>query len=203
MKKGRIGKENVGKIAERIVANELEYRGFRVRDLNLEGLAKNVDLLAVKNERLWQIQVKGSSYNPEWRDNSWWFQYGYCTEEHIRNPEAKMFNRTTGAGSFCADVVVLVCVRAPNEYKCIVLPAKIAEDAAKINLDYAFRAKREGKPKYKPNKVYFAYYKTKARTPERQAGIDAELKLVTPYENKWDFDNPAPLSTVSSESVGS
>lgn len=32
-----INRHNVGRIAERIVSNELEYRGFRVSDLNKEG----------------------------------------------------------------------------------------------------------------------------------------------------------------------
>jgi hypothetical protein len=41
-----IDKRNVGRIAERIVANELEARGFRVTDLNRQGLAANADLLA-------------------------------------------------------------------------------------------------------------------------------------------------------------
>ena len=36
-----IGKSNVGRITERIVANELEYRGFRVSDLNKEGGSAN------------------------------------------------------------------------------------------------------------------------------------------------------------------
>ena len=33
---GSVNKSNVGRIAERIVSNELEYRGFRVSDLNKE-----------------------------------------------------------------------------------------------------------------------------------------------------------------------
>ena len=41
-----IARLNVGQIAERIVSNELEARGFRVSDLNRDGLSANADLLA-------------------------------------------------------------------------------------------------------------------------------------------------------------
>ncbi|MGD0903906.1 MAG: hypothetical protein ABR924_13290, partial [Terracidiphilus sp.] len=71
MDKGMIGKGNVGRIAERIVASELEYHGFLVRDLNLERLAANVDLLAVKDGNAWFIQVKGTSFDTRY-ENGWW-----------------------------------------------------------------------------------------------------------------------------------
>jgi hypothetical protein len=41
----KIVQRNVGRIAERIVSNELEARGFRVSDLNSDGAAANADLL--------------------------------------------------------------------------------------------------------------------------------------------------------------
>ena len=47
----RIHKGNVGRIAERIVSNELEFRGFRVSDLNKEGTSANADLLAVQGRK--------------------------------------------------------------------------------------------------------------------------------------------------------
>ena len=59
MGKINIGRHNVGRIAERIVSNELEARGFRVSDLNSDGTATNADLLAVSPNRTLQIQVKG------------------------------------------------------------------------------------------------------------------------------------------------
>src|SRR4051794_27192424 len=73
-----IGSQNVGRIAERIVANELEARGFRVSDLNKDGTAPNADLLAVGPGRTLQIQVKGATNGPKDR---WWVGYGYCTEQ--------------------------------------------------------------------------------------------------------------------------
>ena len=49
MSEPAIGRHNVGRIAERIVANELEFRGFRVSDLNREGTSANADLLAARD----------------------------------------------------------------------------------------------------------------------------------------------------------
>jgi hypothetical protein len=56
-----ISRWNVGRIAERIVSNELEFRGFRVSDLNSAGLSANADLLAAGHGKVWQIQVKGAT----------------------------------------------------------------------------------------------------------------------------------------------
>jgi hypothetical protein len=70
---GSINKDNVGRISERIVSNELEFRGFRVSDLNKEGTSANADLLAAKDGKTWQIQVKGATHSPQ--DNGWWFNW--------------------------------------------------------------------------------------------------------------------------------
>ena len=107
-----VERENVGRLAERIVANELEWRGFRVSDLNRDGLSPNADLIAARQGKVWQIQVKGASNSNKER---WWFQYGYCTAAIIENHE-KMFNRKDSF--YEADVVVLVAVRSPSEYRC-------------------------------------------------------------------------------------
>jgi len=129
-----ISQDNVGGIAERIVSNELEYRGYRVSSLNKEGLAANADLLAVKDGVTWQIQVKGSTYD------SWWFGYGYATEEMINHKEP-VFNRKS-TKFYKAEIVVLVSVKSPSEYRCLVLPVEVAERAAQINLDHGLRTKK-------------------------------------------------------------
>ena len=82
-----INRDNVGSIAERIVSNELEYRGYRVSNLNKEGLAANADLLAAKDGETWQIQVKGST-----EENGFWFGYGFCTDAMLAGTESA-FNR--------------------------------------------------------------------------------------------------------------
>ncbi len=134
-----VNKTNVGRIAERIVSNELEYHGFRVSDLNKESTSANADLLAVKDGKPWQIQVKGST-----DDDGTWFGYGYCTDEIIKGPDT-MFNRTKSF--YKAEIVVLVSVKTPKEYSCVVLPVTIAEEAAQINLAREFRTTRkDGQP---------------------------------------------------------
>jgi hypothetical protein len=187
MTEPQIGKSNVGRIAERIVANELEYRGFTVRDLNLEGLAANVDLLAVdRNGNAWQIQVKGSTYDTNYPINGWWFQYGYCTEKHIHDPNEKMFNRH--GGSFKATIVALVCVRSPYDYQCIFLRVEDAENAAKENLDHSFRVKKNDGTDHKPGKVWFSLFHTDSRTQEKQDGIERELAMLRDNLIDWHWD---------------
>jgi hypothetical protein len=110
----KIHSGNVGRIAERIVANELEARGFRVSDLNKEGTSANADLLAVKDGKSWQIQVKGATH-----DQGCWFNYGQCSEGHIDGGEL-MFNRATSF--YKAQVVALVCVESASDYSCVILP---------------------------------------------------------------------------------
>src|SRR3981189_3515821 len=109
-----IERRNVGRIAERIVSNELEARGFRVSDLNSDGTAANADLLAVSRARNLQVQVKGAANKPAER---WWVGYGYCSDEIITNRGEPMFNRRTSF--YNASIVVLVAVRGPKEYSCI------------------------------------------------------------------------------------
>ena len=181
-----IGKENVGKISERIIANELEACGFLVRDLNLEGISANADLLAIKDQFVWQVQVKGSTYDETYPNNGWWFQYGYCHEEHIHNPDAKMFNRAKGP--FEANVVAMVCVRSPYEYQCIFLPVEYAEVAAKINLDYAYRTKKKDETDKKPNKVWFCGFISERS--EYKAQMKEEWKTLEPFlidRSRQDF----------------
>jgi hypothetical protein len=141
MSKIGINKQNVGRIAERIVSNELEYRGFRVSDLNKEGISANADILAVKDGRTWQIQVKGST----WGDGHW-VSYGHCTEEILARRKP-VFNAKRD-GFYRAEIVALVSVKSPADYICIILPTNSAEEAAQLNLDYQYRTfKRSGEPK--------------------------------------------------------
>src|SRR2546430_16027792 len=142
-----IDRLTVGRIAERIVANELEARGFRVTDLNKDGVSANADLLAAGHNTVWQIQVKGATNNQ--KHKRWWIQYGYCTPEIITKT-ASMFNRRQSF--YRADIVVLVAVRSPTEYRCIVLQAEDAERAGQFNLDRGYRTlTRQGTEK-RPSK---------------------------------------------------
>jgi hypothetical protein len=135
-----IGQKNVGTIAERIVANEFEARGFRVSDLNKDGFAANADLLAVSPDQTLQIQVKGAANGPK---EMWWIGYGYFGEDFIRGNE-NLFNRRDSF--YKATVVVLVAVRSPNEYSCIVMPVNKAEQAADLHrADFRARKWPRGK----------------------------------------------------------
>lgn len=181
---GRIGinRFNVGRIAERIVSNELEYRGFRVSDLNKEGTSANADLLAARDGETWQIQVKGATCTA---DSGWWFGYGHCTDAVIAGDQ-KVFNRTSN-GFYKAEIVVLVCVKSPKEYQCLVLPVEIAEKAAQINLDSYFRVpKRNGDP-HKPGKVWVSLdWNRKSKDASKKALYEAEQELLKPYKDQWD-----------------
>lgn len=180
-----INSRNVGKIAERIVANELEARGFRVSDLNRDGLAPNADLLAAGHGKAWQIQVKGSTNAPTDR---WWVGYGYCTDEVIARQQP-MFNRHDSDRSFYrADIVVLVAVRSPTDYRCIVMPTTTAEKAAQLNLDRGYRTRTRDGQKKKPGKVW-VHLEAPPREHERPPDIrelgQKERAIIGKHLDAW------------------
>jgi hypothetical protein len=118
-----INKHNVGRVAERVVSNELESRGFRVSDLNKKGTSANADLLAAKDGKTWQIQVKGASEG----GSGWWVNYGFGQDEVIEGRK-KMYNSVESF--YRARVVILVSVKSAREYRCVVLLVDEAEKAA-------------------------------------------------------------------------
>ncbi len=194
-----INKDNVGRIAERIVANELEYRGFRVSDLNKEGTSANADLIAVKDGKPWQIQVKGAT-NTE-KDGGWWFQYGYCNDAVIKDRNEPMFNRHSSF--YMADVVVLVAVKSPKDYCCVVLPVQKAEEAAQINLDREYRIPKADGSSKKPAKVWTALDYVPVRTTEaRKASFAREQEILIQHRDNWSILSttqnliPAPTNVV-------
>ena len=148
----KANRQSTGRIAERIVANELEFQGFTVRDLNLEGQAANADLAALKDGNLCLIQVKGCRYGENYNgEDGWWYHYGFCKEGHILSSDTRIFNQI--AGSFQAGVAALVCFRSPSDYRLILAPVRVAENAAQINLNYAYRTKKNGRNK-RPGMVW-------------------------------------------------
>ncbi|MFZ0662405.1 MAG: hypothetical protein WAM66_06920 [Acidobacteriaceae bacterium] len=174
-----INRHNVGRIAERIVANELEYRGFRVSDLNKEGLSANADLLAARDGKTFQIQVKGAT-----EDNGWWVNYGFAIDAIIQR-KRPMFN--AASGFYVADFVVLVSVKSPADYICVVLPEEIAEKTAQINLDREFRTpKKNGQPK-KPGKVWSDLdYIPRTKDAARRDSFKAEQEVLKSYLGRWN-----------------
>jgi hypothetical protein len=165
-----IGQRNVSRIAERIVANELEARGFRVSDLNKEGVAVNADLLAVSSNQTLQVQVKGSANSLKER---WWIGYGYFKDEFISDG-GRMFNC---ADSFYkANIVVFVAVKSPTEYSCIVMPVDKAEQAVALH--------RAGfKEKGYPHGRTHMWLEPPPRAPET-SHIIKERKLLARYRDE-------------------
>jgi hypothetical protein len=179
-----INQHNVGRIAERIVSNELEYNGFRVSDLNKEGTSANADLLAAKHGKTWQIQVKGAT-----EGNGWWVNYGFGGEGKIDGREP-MFNAVSSF--YVAQVVVLVCVKSPSEYRCVVLPVGEAERAAQLNLDHAYRKANLNGTKKRPGKVWVSLgYIPKPRDASRLPILKEEQEILSHFIGNWDIEKNA------------
>jgi len=88
----KVNSKNVGRIAERIAMNELEVRGFHIIDLAyMSKTSANVDFIASKDGRSFNVQVKGASNPDVSPTNRWWVQYGYCDEAAV-NGERSIFN---------------------------------------------------------------------------------------------------------------
>jgi hypothetical protein len=143
-----IDKVAIGKIAERIVMNELEFGGYRATDLNKDGLSANADLIASKDGETWQIQVKGAFNGTSER---WWIGYGHCNTDQIANQKSVVFN--SKKGFYTASYVAFVAVRSPSAYRYYLMPVKEAEKAAQYNLGRYRLPKKDGEPK-KPGKMW-------------------------------------------------
>jgi hypothetical protein len=172
-----------GKIAERIAANELEAHGFRVSDLNRDGISANADLLAAREGSVWQVQVKGSTNGT---NDRWWVQYGFCNDA-VMDGREPMFNRAEGF--YRADIVVLVALRTTTQYRCFVLPVKQSESAAQINLDRSYRTPTRKGTKKKPHMVWISIDPSPNERPKEDARnlLDRERRILTRYENAWDL----------------
>lgn len=161
--------------------NELESRGYKATDLNKDGLSANSDVLAAKDGKTWQIQVKGATNKPTDR---WWIQYGHCDAKTI-DRQASIFNRKDSF--YTAQYVALVAVQSPSKYRCFVLPVKMAEQAAQINLDRYYRKPRvrDGGVR-KPGKVWTVIEKSE-RERSHDLLLDKERKILQEGENAWDL----------------
>jgi len=176
-----INKANVGRIAERIAAIELEARGFHVTDLNKDGIKANADLLAAKDGRALQLQVKGSTWDES--DPGWWFNYGFCKDEHIQDRSLSIFNRVDSF--YKAEFVVLICVKSQTEYTCIVLPTSEAESAAQLNLEL-FRMKKTDGGTKKAGKMWCSLDYIPKTNPERERILRQEQQIIQKRQNDWD-----------------
>ncbi len=176
-----LNKYNIGKIAERIVMNELESRGYRATDLNKDGLSANSDILAAKGGKTWQIQVKGSTNKITDR---WWVQYGYCNEKII-NKESSVFNSKDSF--YFADYVALVAIKSPSDYRIFIMPSRIAERAAQLNLDRYYRRPRvrDGGVR-QPGKIWVAVERSKLER-QNDPSLDKERSILQKSEDQWEL----------------
>lgn len=188
-----IGKENIGKIAERIVMNEFEARGYRSTDLNKDGLSANADLLVAKDGNTWLVQVKGAANSP---DGSWGIQYGYCDQKLI-DGSGPAFNRHPDA-YYRASHVVFAAVRSPSQYRCFVMDVVTAEELVSVFLDGTYRLGKIGGGVYKPGKMWFGDFDIDPQnTPKWKRSPNGQKKilesiirqrdLLLAHEDQWDL----------------
>jgi hypothetical protein len=149
----KVNSKNVGRIAERIAMNELEVRGFHIIDLAyMSKTSANVDFIASKDGRSFNVQVKGASNPDVSPTNRWWVQYGYCDEAAV-NGERSIFNSKSDF-ALMADVIALVAVQSPSNYRAVVLPVEVAEQAAQMNMDGYYRQLKASGGSRQPGKIW-------------------------------------------------
>jgi hypothetical protein len=179
-----INSKNVGRIAERIAMNELEARGFHIIDLAyMSKTSANVDFIASKSGKSYNIQVKGSSAPPLGSNARWGVHYGYCNDDIVENG-FPVFN---GKADFAlkAQVIILLAVQAPTHYRAIVMPVEVAEEAAQLNMSGYYRLAKLGGGKRKPNKLWV--HLEAARKPRKLNELqEKERRLLKRYEGAWD-----------------
>lgn len=180
----RIEANNVGRIAERIAMNELEARGFHIIDLAyMSKTSANVDFIASKAGKSYNIQVKGMTNIIKTTRTRWTVQYGYCTEEIVSGTKS-MFN-SKDEFALKADVIILIGVDSPSHYKSVVLPVKIAEKAAQINISGYYRQLKDNGEARKPNKVRTNL--EPSRAPKKSNDSKSlEQAVLSSYVDQWD-----------------
>ncbi len=180
----QINKSNVGRIAERIAMNELEARGFHIIDLAyMSKTSANVDFIASKGGRSFNIQVKGATNVFKSPSSRWWVQYGFCDDKGIAG-ERPIFNSKTEF-ALKADVLVLLAIKSPSEYRAVVLPVEKAEEAAQINMDGYYRQPKTSGEKRKAGK-FWCYLKPSANPRKANPSKDKEQALLSSYADAWD-----------------
>lgn len=184
-----VDSKNVGRIAERIAMNELEARGFHIIDLAYTSKTfANVDFIASKGGRSFNVQVKGTSLREKQRPA---VQYGYCTKETVAGT-IPMFNGKSEA-ALRADVIVLMGVYSPRRYTAVVLPVDRAEAAAQMNISLYYRATKKDGTARVENKVYVEL----EGTPRPRVPVPAEKvkerELLLAHLDAWDLLTPPTL----------
>jgi Holliday junction resolvase len=179
-----INSKNVGRIAERIAMNELEARGFHIIDLAyMSKTSANVDFIASKGGASFNIQVKGATNVFKSPGDRWWVQYGYCDEAAI-SASRDIFN-SKSEFALSADVIALLAIKSPREYRAFILPVEKAEKAAQFNLDGYYRQPKASGEARKPGKIW-TNLEPAAKPRKSNPYKEREQALLKEYEDAWD-----------------
>ncbi len=137
--RGSLSSNAIKAIGERIVANELTFRGWLAVNANSgEENSPNVDLMALRGDKRVTIQVKTSSA----RSNEDQHFMGYYKEQ------GAYFNAKPGPTS---DFVVSVYVNSPTNYRCLVLPVGDAERMCKLAGEHWMNVPKKDGGRRSPN----------------------------------------------------
>lgn len=179
-----INSRNVGRIAERIAMNELEARGFHIIDLAyMSKTSANVDFIASKEGRSFNIQVKGATNVFRSKSDRWWVQYGYCDEAAVSR-QRNIFNSKSDF-ALKADVIALIAIKSPSEYRAIILPVEKAEEAAQMNMDGYYRKAKLSGDVRKPGKIW-SNLEAAANPRKVDPSKDQERALLKHFEGAWE-----------------
>ena len=161
----RLRPNAVKALGERIVANELTFRGWLAVNTNSgEENSPNIDLIALKDEKRVTIQVKTTSA----RSHKGQHFMGYYKEG------GGYFNTKNGPS---CDFVVAVYVYSPARYSCLVLRTGDAEQMCRQHGNYWVNVpKRNGERRSPKFPVYLSVERS------RKYGLD-----VTPFVDAWDL----------------
>jgi hypothetical protein len=97
-----------------------------------------------------------------------------------------VFNQVSGF--YRAEIVVLVAVRTPTEYCCVVLPVAEAEKAAQINLERDYRTTTLKGTSRQPHIIQVWLDRIpKFKDPARSPLLAQELKILSAYRDKWNL----------------
>ena len=179
-----INSKNVGRIAERIAMNELEARGFHIIDLAyMSKTTANVDFIASKNGKSFNVQVKGASnpFGPPRR--RWTVGYGQCNEETIEG-RSSFFNAKSDF-ALRADVIVLIAVNSPSNYCAVVMPVDEAEKAVQLNMTGFFRQPKRDGGKHAPGRMW-SDLEPSPRARAQNPYKDKERAILRSYQDAWD-----------------
>lgn len=129
----KLSSNAVKAIGERVVANELTYRGWVAINANSgEENAPNIDIIALNKNKRITIQVKSSTAS----SHKGHYFLGYKKGDNAH------FNTKYGP---IADYIIAVYIFSPTNYTCLVLPVNEAERVCTIhNKHWMSKLKRDG-----------------------------------------------------------